>query len=60
MSLFSIRGDQRPNVIQIIHVFIQVIHVFIQIIHTIFIRINAPGAMHFSKGGGGGGGDYYL
>ena len=31
---------------------------------TIFIRINAPGAMQFSKGGGGGGGggggDYYL
>ena len=41
--------------------------------HSVFIRINAPGEMHFSKwgatinaffkkggGGGGGGGDYYL
>ena len=31
---------------------------------TVFIRINTPGAMHFSKrgggGGGGGGGDYKL
>ena len=26
-------------------------------LHTVFICINAPGAMHFSKGGGGG--DYY-